>query len=266
MKRNLLSCCVLAVLAVIFMSNSGGRGTVSGNAATQAPGESGQTCGSVGCHNGEAFEPTLSFALLDADGNETIEYANDGVYTARITINTTGEPAAYGFQMVALAGADNVDAGLWSDLPEGTQEVSLLDRQYVEQSTRLTENVIEIPWTAPAEGMENITFYMAANAVDGTGSPANDGAAVDSIQISHVLVLSTDDQEALSVNYFPNPTQDALIFENNNEKTYTIYGQRGNVLRQSSFDGNQISLLDLASGIYFVQLGQKGSLHRIVKI
>lgn len=179
------------LVAIVLMGNSGGRGTVGNEAATMAPGENGRFCGSAGCHNSGAFEPDITFNVKNADGDIVDEIIPGGSYIASINITTTGNPGAYGFQMVALNGSD-AQAGEWADLPDGTATVEFFDRSYVEHIQRLDNPLIEIPWIAPQEEGP-ITFYMAANAVNNANGPAGDGSDFDSftIEIGYLLLLKT---------------------------------------------------------------------------
>ncbi|NNF20533.1 MAG: hypothetical protein HKN67_01220, partial [Saprospiraceae bacterium] len=96
MKQSIL------VLVVVFgliglMSNSGGRGLVGGPATT-APGESGQFCGSTGCHSSGSFSPKLDIVINNSDGEIVNEYIPGEEYTVSVEINAVGNPSRYGFQ------------------------------------------------------------------------------------------------------------------------------------------------------------------------
>ncbi len=267
MKKNLLNCLFLAALACFAMSNSGGRGAVSGMPATTAPGENGPTCGSPGCHSAGNFEPTMTLKMLDGDGNEVERYKFGNDYTVQITIETTAAPEGYGFQMVAIDQSSEEGSGSWNNLPEGTQEVTMLDRAYVEHSQILAENVIEIPWTAPAEGGAEITdIYVAANAVNGNGSPAADGSVTAVLSVLEEETLSIEDDESILIRYYPNPTTDFLVLENSDAQNVTVFNSVGKLMNKIQVNNGRIDLQNLNGGIYFLQLENHTQLHKIVKI
>ena len=128
----------IALLSVAFitMSNRSGRTRVSGQGATTSPGESGQFCGSVGCHLGNTFETDVQLELRDVDGNLVNQYIPGQDYSVNINIGHTGTPAGYGFQIVSLRDSDDSGINNFFDLPDLTQESTALQRQYIEQSNR----------------------------------------------------------------------------------------------------------------------------------
>ena len=96
-------------------------------------------------------------------------------YTVRLAVETPGDPAAYGFQAVALD--DVLDAaGTYGAPPDGFQITELSGRPYLEHARRQPSSSVEVVWVAPAAGTGTVTFYAAANAVNGADGSSGDNA------------------------------------------------------------------------------------------
>lgn len=255
MKKIYVSIPFLIFMSFIFLSNREGRGNVGGEAVTGAPGENGKTCGTTGCHSAGSFSPELTFSLLDESGNEVDQYVPGANYTVSFNIGSDGNATGYGFQIVALDQDDN-NSGKWDtdNLPEKTGQISLLNREYVEHRDRLNDSQVSINWTAPEEG-ENVTFYLASNAVNGNGSPAGDGSVNGSFTFDR-LTSSLQDLSSNELSIFPNPAQDVINVANFTGKTYSIYNQNGALIKSGSTNA-QISVSDLNPGLYFLSVDNK---------
>jgi len=175
---------LLIATAIFFMSNSSGRGSIGGEAVTNAPGESGRTCGTSGCHDDGQFNPSISFEIFSpADDSSVSEYKAGLNYRAVVSVNASNNPAGYGFQMVALNDAGE-SVGEWIT-SNGTQALNINSRSYIEHSQMSTEPAIEFNWMSPDSDQGNVTFYVSANAVDGTGFSGGDGSANTSFVFEH---------------------------------------------------------------------------------
>lgn len=159
--------------AFLWMSSTGGVANVQGADLTGSPLGDGFCSG---CHSGGNFSPSISAELLDA-GVAVSQYQPGKSYTLRIRVNASGSPARYGFQAVALSGADNVKAGSFGTAPTGFRKTNLQDREYVEHSSPRSANTLEIQWTAPASSGESVRFYVSGIAANNNGSSSGDGSA-----------------------------------------------------------------------------------------
>ncbi len=168
----ILSFCTI-LGAFLWMSSTGGVANVQGADLTGSP-LSGGFCS--GCHSGGNFSPSISVELLDA-GVAVAQYQPGKSYTLRVRVNASGSPARYGFQAVALSGANNVKAGSFGTAPTGFRKTVLQDREYVEHSSPRSTNTLEIPWTAPTTGGESIRFYASGIAANNNGSSSGDASA-----------------------------------------------------------------------------------------
>ncbi len=256
---------ILVVTALALMSNSSGRGSVGNEAVTGAPGESGRTCGAANCHDDGQFDPAVSVELIsDASGSVKEAYKPGKIYTTRITVSTSGSPGAYGFQMVALN--ENGDSmGEWTANDE-TQVLTLNGRSYIEQAQRISDNVIDVTWESPDSDQGDITFYISANAVNATGSPAGDGSTNSSFTFGYDGTLSTSEQSSNKIEIFPNPAIDEINVINHESANYKILNQQGiNVLSGNIFE-DQINISQLNAGIYFLRLDSEKEISRFIKI
>ena len=105
-QKTLLTIFGLAFLAFVFSSNSGGRASSAGAGNTSAPGETG-TCAS--CHSGGSFGASLSVQVFNAGTTTPVtNYMPGTTYDLKVTVtNSSGSPAGYAFQMVALKNSTN---------------------------------------------------------------------------------------------------------------------------------------------------------------
>ena len=251
MKKTLLFVSLFA-FAVLFMSNRSGRTTVTGNPATGAPGESGQTCGSFGCHNSGAFSPAVTLKLMDSDGNDVTKYKPGETYQVGLNIAASGNPAGYGFQMVSLKDADESGVNTFTNLQGSIQEVMALERQYIEQSNIIQTNNITVDWTAPDNGTGSVTFYAIGNAVNGAMGSGGDGVAQTNLTISEDIQSSTEDLERNGFILFPNPVNDVLNISGREAVKTEIYDLNGRILL-SSFEST-INLSHLEQGVYISRI------------
>jgi len=251
------------ITALALMSNSGGRGTVGGEAVTGAGTQ--RTCGANGCHDDGQFDPSVSVELISqTNGESELTYRPGKDYTARLTIDATGTPGGYGFQMVALNDA-GVSVGSWTP-SDDTQTVTLGGRSYIEHSKRLTESVIEFNWLSPDMDEGNVTFYFSANAVNGTGSPAGDGSANSTMVFEFDPSTSTSDQLLEKTQFFPNPAFDVINVTNHTSDNYSIYNVQGLMIKHGGLENNQINISDLNPGMYVVKLDNEKQISRFIKI
>jgi hypothetical protein len=147
------------------MLNSGGAS--AGNAG--APGENNCTA----CHAGSVAAGD-GFNLLTWDPTAT-EYALGETYT--MLLNMDDAAAKNGFQLVALKASDDTQAGTMvitdavrTQLLNGTA-----GKQYVgHRAAGNTASQWTFNWTAPAENVGNVVFYVATNKTNSNGQTSGD--------------------------------------------------------------------------------------------
>ena len=142
---------------------------------TGAPGD--QTCATADCHGGT---PNTD------GGNVVVNFQNGPTYTPGVqqtfTIVITDSKAKdYGFQMTARL-ESNLTNGQAGDFTAGSQQIVICDDarfktsrgclpgaevQFIEHSTPLSSNTINVRWTPPLTNAGNVHIYVAANAGNG---------------------------------------------------------------------------------------------------
>lgn len=254
----------LAFFVLLTMSNSSGRANASQEGATTAPGD-GTTC--TTCHSGGNFGASVSLQLFDKTTNMAItEYVPGTTYDVAVTISTTTAPAGFGFQAIAMKDSDDTSISSWANnATANTQVTDVGSRQYFEQSAIASDNVFEAEWTAPAASTGNVTFYFAGNAIDGTGSTANDQSVTNTVTFTESTVSTSGLAKlGISLDVFPNPTVESLTLTLNADEakdlTINIYDLNGKQLHNEKVtaqNGNNRFQFDVATytkGIYFVEI------------
>lgn len=271
MKKIFTSNLFLTVFSIFtligLMSNSSGRGNIFGQAVTGAPGDSNITCASSGCHSSGAFSPSANLTVTDLDGNSVSSFVPGETYDITLAVEATGNPSAFGFQMVALS-SDNSPATDWSDIGGNAQVVQIGDRNYIEHDSPSSSNEFNTKWTAPAEGSGDVTFYFSANAVNGNGNPGGDGATNSTFVLSETTTSSKDLSEA-SISIFPQPALDYVTISGENiDYEYILYDVKGQKLQASNFSSSAtLDISNLPQGLYFVRLsnGDKSLTKKVLK-
>lgn len=261
--------------AFLWTSSTGGAGNVQGADLTGSPLGTG-SCN--GCHSGGNFAPSVSAELLD--GTTLVNQFQPGkAYTLRVRINASGSPARYGFQAVALSGADNVKAGTFGTAPAGFRKTVLQNREYVEHSSPRSANTLEIQWTAPATSTESVRFYVSGIAANNNGSSSGDGSARLSqpLQINPMVTSSRESFEGkLGLKILGNPFQDALNISLNLPNTglyrFALLGMEGKTYwqkeewLQTGENTLHLEIQKFPPGVYILQVRQGRALISTAKV
>jgi len=277
---SVVTLCLLASIGFFMISSSGGRAGAANSGNTGAPGEpSGQKCGS--CHIGGGFSPISESLLITNPGSsDPIDaYVPGQTYEVTLTVNASGSPAGYGFQMTSLD-VSNTEAGSWSSPATNVQieTASLVGgRTYVEHKGVGSSNVFRVNWTAPAAGAGLVSFYHAANGVNGNGATSGDNGslgAVTTLNAAPGTGLADaglwDDLEvfpSLVLNGMLSLRGSMLLERRPSLELYDGFGRL--LLARASFDGSEaISVADMPVGMGFVVLrdGQQTLVRRFVKL
>lgn len=171
-------------MGYISMFNSSGSYTSNGG-RTGASFDNGTCASTSGCHVSGSFSPTTTIQLFDGS-NAVTSYTANHSYTLRITITSSGTNSStrYGFQSVCVQSSTNNNINGWGSMPSGTKTVTINSRTYASHSTRLTSNVINIPWTSPATSTGNITFYASGLVANGNFQQSGDNVDTAFLTIS----------------------------------------------------------------------------------
>lgn len=278
--KSTITSLALLLIAFLLMNNANGPASVQGQDRTGSPLSSG-SCNTAGCHDSGVFDPTVSVELLTNTGVSISGYEPGESYNVRVTINaSSGTPAAYGFQAVALD-ANNDNGGTW-DFPNGGQQLVVFANglEYMEHAAPITSNVITTAlWDAPAAGGGDVTFYVGAVATNGNTESSGDGVGIASITLTEGFMTATNDlEEALGFSVFPNPTEEMVNLKINSLTSglvnLRISDVAGKIIRNEQLDLNQgenvkqIDLSNLNNGLYLIYLSNELEVIRksIVKI
>lgn len=72
--------------------------------------------------------------------------------------------------------------------------------------------------------------------------------------------LSTQENNKLGVNIFPNPVNDVLnITKVSNNATFTIYNVAGQFISKGKVTNDKVNVATLAKGVYFIEISEKGA-------
>lgn len=72
--------------------------------------------------------------------------------------------------------------------------------------------------------------------------------------------LSTQENNKLGLNIFPNPVNDVLnITKVSNNATFTIYNVAGQFISKGKVTNNKVNVSSLAKGVYFIEVSEKGA-------
>ena len=163
---------------------------------TGAPGE--QTCASTaGCHTSFALNSgpgTLSLTGLPAN------YTTNQEINLTVTLNQSGRPL-YGFEITALddqgrfAGTFTITDSGRTQLFSGVVGNNL--RRYISHNFNGTfpngnnQGSWNFRWTAPATSVGRVTFYVAGNAANGSGTEIGDFIYTKSFSIQPAAAVPT---------------------------------------------------------------------------
>lgn len=199
----------------LLLSNASGAGNAQGADRTGSPLGIG-TCGS--CHSGGNYLPVLNVAIVEGDQQVT-RYIPGKQYQIKVTLEGKNNPREYGFQLTALAGANNQTAGIFGQAPSGFRQILLDNRRYIEQSTPSVANSFVIPWTAPVSGSGPVRFYASGLITNDNGSTGGDSP----VHLTSPIILSESISSFIStipelkgeVKIFPNPISSLLQIQAN---------------------------------------------------
>ena len=269
----------LSLGAFIFFGNADGRAASQGQGNTGAPGDeilgTGvlRTCQT--CHNNGGFAVTPEFTITDPSGAAVAgTYVPGTTYSVKMAVNATPAAAAYGFQAVALAGAEDVDGpsiNTWTAVSSNAQAaVAQNGRQYAEQANASTANEFDMEWVAPVAGTGDVTFYYCGNAVNLMSGTNGDNAICGKITLNEDGSSSINAPDAkVALDIFPNPVGDVMHLRTTTEQSgiysAVIFDQTGRAVLTRDMDiptGERVNFLEvsnLSAGYYnFVLTDENG--------
>ena len=291
-KRILLFTAIAGMGYLVFSSHSAGPARSGYDCTGAEAGGTGNYANPTGCSTGGGCHSTsatstiaVTLELDSAGGVATTHYKAGMTYTVKIIGTNTGTSLPkYGFQLDAMKGtapATTVsDAGTWATtgLPTNTHITVPGTYTYLtvaEHSAALTLTgstfTQSFTWTAPVAGTGVISFWGAANFVNGNAAAdAGDVWNTNHLVINEwpatTSVASVSNE--ISVTAYPNPVSTSLNvkMENAQEGTYSlrvidINGRmvaNENIIVTSADATTNINTANWANGTYHVQLQKDG--------
>lgn len=272
----------LMVGAFLFLSNAGGRASSQSEGNTGAPNDNGmnnRTCQT--CHNNGTFGVTPVLEVTDAGGTVVTDNFNPGeTYNVKMTVDATGTPAGYGFQITSLnaaQGSDGAPVNTWANVGGNVQVATLgSGRQYAEHSALSASNEFTMEWTAPANG--TVTFYYGGNATNDNGNTMGDNAIMGSMSLDSNPDAINELERVVKLDIFPNPVNDVLNLRTNAQTSdaydLQLFDQNGKQISNERFmipSGENIAPINVANlptGIYNLILsdGQNQIAKKMLKL
>lgn len=285
-KYTLMGTAFLAMGAGLFSFNTSQVRTISakelsahkinssGSTAgrTGAPGES--TCTS--CHGGSVQDGS---SVVDITfPNAATTFLPDQTYD--LTLDFTGGSAKNGFQLTVLDNSNN-KAGNLISTDNSTSISSAGGRQYLNHTFNGTSQTSwDFQWTAPAIATTDVTFYVAANKTNSSGTNSGDVIYTKSMSFSQDPTAGIFELEENEMNFEVGyaSASNALKIDINIEEQNTAYVSlvdlQGKVVYEKQlgdlFVGmNNLSLnlpSSIEGGVYVVNfmLGNKAASEKIM--
>jgi len=236
---------------------SGGLAADNGDDATGGPFS---TWECIDCHGGGTYNPTIEINLFDSGMNMSSSYIPGDTYTVQLVVAaTSGSPAGYGVQAVALNTSDIQAGNFNSALTNNSQITNLSGRQYIEQNGRNVAGIFEFEWVAPTMGTGDVIIYGVGLAVNGSGTNGDSQSPYIVKTISENALSITDFNFKNKIKLYPNPSTGdvkiklASFYEKVDVTVSNIMGQT--VLTKSNLNTDFISFsMSSNPGLYFANL------------
>ena len=251
---------------------SGGLALKNGDDATGGPYN---TAECIDCHGGGSYAPTIQVNLFDSNMNNTSAYIPGDTYKVQLVISaTSGSPAGYGMQAVALNNSNQQAGNFSSAISLNSQITSLSGRQYIEQNGYNVSGVFEYNWVAPTTGTGNVKIYGVGLAVNGSGTSGDSQSPYVIKTITESALSITDLNLKDRLKLYPNPSPGkihidlGMSYEKLNLTVTNTLGQIVLTKTESNTDNFSFSM-EGKTGLYFAtiynNLGEQANIKFIVK-
>jgi len=260
MKRFYNALFVLAIPAIfLFFTSEMLYPTGSPGGRSGSPGDGGHTC--TDCHSGTP----IAEELLILSSDLLISGYNPGETYGMFVIGIDPDAAKFGFEATAEDNSNN-KVGTFSAGFGGFNQ-TILNNTAITHTLLGTTPIADtgtiwmFDWTAPTEGVGDITFYTAVNAVNGNGSTSGDQVYTSFFVASPSTGVS-ENSKILSWSVFPNPSNGNVTFRNSKRdqnSMLTILNLTGQTVWQQEIANNmqRLDLSNLDKGVYFVRFADE---------
>ncbi|WP_276135242.1 choice-of-anchor V domain-containing protein [Polluticoccus soli] len=271
MKQKLLLFSLSSALAAITLSSyNSGPASALGSQGLRT-GSNGKTCAEASCHGTASASTAVSIKLTDVGTSQVVtdnKYKPLRTYDVELTVSNTAF-SNFGFQ-AEVANSSGASVGA---LTAGTgQHVATVGtKKVVEHTNRISGSITHFTWVSPAADAGTVTFYIAANSVNGNG---NTGGDVPSLPFTATFAENNTSVAELaqnvSVNAYPNPLHSDMLhltLEDASTGDYTVsaFDLSGRKLTEQSASVTSskaeisINTASWPAGLYHVQLSKDGA-------
>lgn len=207
----------------------------------------------------------ISYASSDASV-ATIEGSDVTIVGAGSTIITASQPGDNNY-LEAL----NLEQTLTVNKASQTIIITAIDDKTIDDDPFDVEAEINsnLPLTYAVTGPaaisgQTITLDGSTGTVEVTVSQAGDDNhhATEEMESFEVLEVVLGSEDELSIKLYPNPVRDYLIIESGKYVDVRIFNMNGNLILEKSEVKGAVNLQNFKSGLYLIEVSQKGSIAR----
>jgi len=264
MTRNRLILLATGLCAfVIFSSNSGGY--------TAAEVASDPINAGCSCHGAAVGSGSLQLFVKDQLGVAQTTYLAGSVYTVEVVLFSSIANNEAGMQSIALNTA-NQPIGQISNAIMPTQLGFDTADKFIYQNTDLVgpitvsgnQTTWQYTWIAPTINDGPARFFAIANDADGNGTQTGDNIFHTNTTLQFAAPASVDDLEATIQSIYPNPTNNDLNIDLNDNVSGAvnvhIMNLSGQCVKRVTENSTSISVdvSNLNSGNYIISIENKG--------
>lgn len=222
----------------------------------------------IDCHSAGKYGVQAELRIFDGD-NEVSGYVPGKQYTIKYRVKHTGNPKKYGFQTVALS-SDNKNAGKFANIQNGFNIKKINNIEYLEHSSPKDNEFMNVDWTAPTNGIGDISIYFGAIAANGNGGRSGDGGDTTAITLhelnpNYVKSIKKDEKNLFSMksNIVSQNIEISLIPSIDDFSLFVISKEGRKILSKKgnnlSTDNLVLDISQLSTGVYYLYIRSKGN-------
>lgn len=258
MKKNyIIGTAVLACVLFSFDALTNASGAPAGRSGS--PGSGNQTCAVSGCHSGG---PAATTQTLDITTNIP---ASGFLPNTDYTINVTLDAGTAGVTKAGFEASVENNGAQGTLSTGGNSDVRLANSNFITHTfagTAVSGNAktYSFTWNS-GNAPDQTTVYAAANFTNSNNTTSGDVIIANTLALSKDPGLSLNEQTALEVKMYPNPSKDVVYLENVATGTEELFllDLSGRVLKtfeaSQHFDGSRwtLNISDFPAGSYLLK-------------
>lgn len=227
---------------------------------TGAPGETNCTA----CHSGSVQSGTdVDTIFITQNGNAVNSFVPGQQYDVRVSMGDFA--ARNGFELTALTSTSHAASGtLTAVAANGNKKVTGGGKQYITHTQAgNVQHMWQFTWTAPASGAEGVTFYVATNKTNSSGTDNGDLIRTSNFSLNNSLGLNENAAKMDGKAWYNASNNSVAVTLSDaapGKVNISVVSQSGKVILSedpgSTYSGeNQFEVVlpsDIASGVYLV--------------